>query len=89
MKFRKKPVEIDAEQFLITNFKNMNEVVNYCNRLGVEIYNPFEGSVAFQIRTLEGIMEVKDGDWVITGVVGEKYPCRNDIFERTYEPVNE
>ena len=39
------------------------------------------------IPTLEGIMCVNIGDWVITGVKGEKYPCKPDIFEATYEPV--
>ena len=88
MKFRKKPVEIEATQFKVAELKTMNEVVNFCNILGVEIFEPNEGRrVAFQIRTLEGVMEVKDGDWVITGVAGEKYPCRKDIFERTYDRV--
>jgi len=39
------------------------------------------------IPTLEGKMVVKPGDWVITGVKGERYPCKPDIFEATYEPV--
>ena len=87
MKFRKKPVVIDAEQFKVSGLRNMDAVVAYCNHLGVEIFQPYEGMIAFQIRTLEGNMEVKDGDWIITGVIGEKYPCRQDIFERTYEKV--
>lgn len=41
------------------------------------------------IKTLEGWHEVQPGDWVITGITGEKYPCKPDIFEATYEPVNE
>lgn len=39
------------------------------------------------IHTLEGNMEIADGDWIITGVKGERYPCKNDIFELTYELV--
>jgi hypothetical protein len=39
------------------------------------------------INTLEGIMLGRKGDWLITGVNGEKYPCKPDIFEKTYEPV--
>jgi hypothetical protein len=39
------------------------------------------------IATLEGMMYVSPGDWIITGVVGEKYPCRDDIFRATYEAV--
>ena len=39
------------------------------------------------ISTLEGDMEVSPGDWIIKGVVGEFYPCKPDIFEKTYEKV--
>lgn len=59
MKFRKKPVVIDAvlctEQMLI--------------------------------ETLEGTMLANPGDWIITGVKGERYPCKPDIFAATYDPV--
>ncbi len=41
------------------------------------------------IHTLEGELIAQPGDWIITGVKGEKYPCRNDIFEMTYEKVVE
>ena len=37
------------------------------------------------IDTLEGVMHASPGDWIITGVNGEKYPCKPDIFEKTYE----
>lgn len=40
------------------------------------------------IRTLEGVMRISPGDWVIKGVAGEFYPCKPDIFEATYEPVD-
>lgn len=39
------------------------------------------------IKTLEGMMLGRKGDYLITGVNGEKYPCKPDIFEKTYEPV--
>ncbi len=39
------------------------------------------------IETLEGTMKADPGDWIITGVNGEQYPCKPDIFEKTYEPV--
>lgn len=42
-----------------------------------------------EIITLEGTMVAEPGDWIITGVVGETYPCKNDIFEKTYEKVEE
>ena len=41
------------------------------------------------IETLEGTMHASVGDWIITGVNGEKYPCKPDIFEKTYEPADE
>ena len=41
----------------------------------------------WRIMTLEGAMEVTPGDYIITGVAGEKYPCKPDIFAATYEPV--
>ena len=39
------------------------------------------------IKTLEGTMHAEPGDWIITGVNGEQYPCKPDIFQKTYEPV--
>lgn len=41
------------------------------------------------IETLEGIMHANAGDWIITGVNGEQYPCKPDIFVKTYEPVSD
>ena len=39
------------------------------------------------IQTLEGTMHANIGDWIITGIKGEQYPCKPDVFEKTYEPV--
>ena len=47
------------------------------------------GPARFFIETLEGKMEAKIGDWIITGVKGEMYPCKPDIFEKTYSEVSE
>ena len=41
------------------------------------------------IQTLEGPMKAAPGDWIITGIRGEKYPCKPDVFDRTYEPAQE
>lgn len=41
-----------------------------------------------EIKTLEGTMIGNPGDWLITGVAGEKYPCKDDIFRATYEPAD-
>lgn len=40
------------------------------------------------ISTLEGDMKASPGDWIITGINGEQYPCKPDIFEKTYQKVN-
>ena len=40
------------------------------------------------IKTLEGVMHASPGDWIIRGVNGELYPCKPDIFAKTYEPAN-
>ena len=40
-----------------------------------------------EVKTLEGVMVGNPGDWLITGVKGEQYPCKPDIFAATYEPV--
>ena len=45
------------------------------------------GPAKLAIETLEGTMTAEPGDWIITGIKGEQYPCESDIFEATYEPV--
>ena len=84
MKFRKKPVVIDAEEF-----KDTAEAMNNIRNMGVRpirVANS-NGQVVLHIDTLEGIMEAKIGDWIIKGINGEFYPCKPDIFEKTYERV--
>jgi len=72
MKFRKKPVVIEATQW----FKDGDHpAVRHRERGYGAIY------------TLEGVHTVKPGDWIITGVKGEFYPCKDEIFKMTYEPV--
>lgn len=79
MKFRKKPVVIDAIQW---NGKNVNEI------------RAFVGTHAklidrrIRIQTLEGATYASEEDWIIKGVQNECYPCKPDIFEATYEPVD-
>lgn len=60
MKYRKKPIVIEA----------------------------YQTSERVEIETLEGVMVANPGDWIITGVKGERYPCRDDIFQETYELVD-
>ena len=78
MKFRKKPVEVEAVQFI----GNQNEIVKFSQG---EI--PFTTMDYMIIPTLEGNHRAEPGDWIIRGVKGEFYPCKPDIFELTYEPV--
>lgn len=59
LKFRKKPVIIEA-------YQTTKKII---------------------IKTLEGDMIASPGDWIITGINGEQYPCKPDIFKKTYEPV--
>lgn len=79
-KYRKKPVVIEAVQYF--------DVMRVEDRLpeGVYIVPTSEGDMPV-IHTLEGDMIVRNGDYIITGIKGERYPCKPDIFEATYEPV--
>jgi len=87
MKFRKRPVVIDAELFdpLTTHKMTLPSGMVGVNSPGADNW-AYEGC-KFYIETLEGRMEAKPGDWIITGVNGEKYPCKPDIFLKTYERV--
>ena len=81
MKFRKKPVVIEAEQFFAGDTYGRGCIVPN------GVYPDTKSSTGWSIDTLEGKHEVTNGDWIITGVKGERYPCKPDIFEMTYEKV--
>lgn len=85
MKYRKKPVVIDAIQFKIEDPSTKWEV---CFGTPDPEGQPYLVD-KYWIPTLEGWHEVTDGDYIITGVKGEKYPCKPDIFAMTYEAVLE
>jgi len=82
MKYRKKPVGIEAIQWL---GDNTEEVIDFCE--GKAHYIP--RSCYLEIDTLEGQMRAVPGNFIVRGVKGEYYPCRGDIFEETYERVEE
>jgi len=84
MKFRKKPVIVDAVQFDPDQRPWPEGVTPWPDSEGSR---PRDMSYGY-IHTLEGRMHVRAGDWIITGVAGEKYPCKPDIFALTYEPVD-
>ena len=84
MKYRKKPVVIEAMQYTGDNrFALMGWV--HDEGLPPTVWRFEKGR--FLIETREGDMEVSAGDWVICGVKGEYYPCKPDIFAATYDPV--
>lgn len=93
MKFRKKAVVIEAVQFFpdVTPYpkgvyKTKPTIEELQNLLegGAKVESDPDGRI-YRIDTLEGPHIVRPGDWIITGVKGEKYPCKPDIFELTYE----
>ena len=51
------------------------------------VVEAYQTEFDMEVMTLEGCMHANKGDWIVTGVHGEKYPCKPDIFEETYEPV--
>lgn len=83
-KFRKKPVVVEAVQW-DGSADTANRFLG--DQFTVDWWYESCGSSAIVIPTLEGNMVGQVGDWIIKGVKGEFYPCRADIFEATYEPV--
>ena len=81
--YRKKPVEIEAIQWSGSNWHQMLAWVKWENHDDVWVT---DGDNLI-IPTLEGDHTARPTDWIIKGVKGEFYPCRNDIFEETYEKV--
>ena len=86
-KYRKKPVVIEAVQydgnFRCLDIFSIYDVGNF--KLGKEE----DGSPYLLIPTLEGDMKCSKGDYVIKGIQGEYYPCKPNIFEQTYELVEQ
>ena len=90
-KFRKKPVVIEAVQLRWDTWSEM------CEHAGVGKLEDGKpegkmdvsgGGISLQIPTLEGVMLANENDWIIRGVEGELYPCKPDIFEKTYEFID-
>lgn len=93
-KFRKKPVVIEAVQWTGSNLKEVLSFTGKHPKWGdwFSCFEEYEKCVndsggIFKILTLEGTHNASPGDWIIRGVNGEHYPCKPDIFEKTYEPV--
>lgn len=84
MRFRKKPVVIEARQF--GGWDDYLPLVDWMREHGQE---PSYSTPNMIIPTLEGDHVACPGDWIIKGVAGEFYPCKPDIFEATYDKVDD
>lgn len=86
MKYRKKPIVIEAVQYVKGDESFFDwikaEKVSY-------FYRCEQGGNKLMVKTLEGDMHVSPDDFLIKGIKGEFYPCKPDIFEATYEKVEE
>lgn len=94
MKYRKKPLVIDAFQMTrerhdITTDWPLWLHTAQRNGLVLSVYRDGDGSKDFEVKTPEGILAVSENDWIIRGVKGELYPCKPDVFTASYEPVEE
>lgn len=91
MKFRKKPVVIEAVKYIGGgNVEPRGGVPDWlwaALAAGTAYY--VNGGDPLKLATLEGDLTVSPGDWIIQGVKGELYPCKPGIFAATYEPVTE
>jgi len=93
LKYRKKPVTIEAVQWRGENDKEIKDFVG--ENLKIELVREPEMTssgfipkwVELTIKTLAGDMKISVGDYVIRGVKGEFYPCTADIFQATYEQI--
>lgn len=80
MKYKKKPVVIEAVQW---TGKNLDEINRFADNSTLVRYLDNE----LCIYTLEGVMTASIGDYIIKGIEGEFHPCKPDIFEKTYDKV--
>ena len=87
--FRKKPVVIDAIEwqgqppgFVADSLEVSRDLFSMR-----PFYRPDLPPAKLQVKTLEGMVEAAMGDWIIKGIAGECYPCKPDIFDKTYERV--
>lgn len=78
-RYRKKPVIVEAIKY---DRSRVGEFLSFC---GIAEYSPHDNE--YYITTLEGNRKIADGDYLIKGANGEFYPCKADVFEKTYERV--
>jgi len=90
MKFRKKPVVIEARAY--ANNDTIEPILWWIKSNGGQAHRNVRRddlAIVIVIDTLEGAMEARIGDWIIQGVKGEFYPCKPDIFDATYEAARD
>lgn len=87
MKYRKKPVIIDAMLWHGRNKREKEWPIWFVIAVDAGIIYCDSKTESLFIKTSEGIMEGKIGDYIIKGIKDELYPCKPDIFELTYEPL--
>jgi hypothetical protein len=84
-KFRKRPVVIEAVQ--IMEPATPADIISFCPMAKLCGVGAVGDKMWMEIPTLEGVHRADYGDWIIKGVAGEFYPCKPEIFAKTYEPV--
>lgn len=86
-KYRKKPVEVEVWLFNRENLETAESWVRkYSDKM--TLFSQYGGEkIWIEIKTLEGVMKASEGDYIIKGINGELYPCKPDIFIKTYEEV--
>jgi len=82
MKVRKKPVIVEAVRWTGKNWDEIEKIFPYS-------LTCMNDNRPIEIDTLEGKMTAQVGDWIIRGIKGEIYPCKPDIFEKTYDIIEE
>lgn len=85
--YKKKPVVVRVIQL---TRENLTWTATWCNGVPIVVAHDDAGEmyVGIDIKTLEGTMRAEIGDYIIMGVADEFYPCKPDIFERTYERLS-
>jgi hypothetical protein len=90
-KFKKKPVTIEAVQLTLENAADVAVECGFaiCSVDGDGVPNTDSGKMEVYIDTLEGTMTGIESDWIIRGLKGEYYPCKDDIFKQSYDEVEQ
>jgi len=86
-KYRKKPIVIEAVKY---TGRNLTEIKEWCPKAlkkASDLSVIIEGDRSLIIETLEGDMRLRAGDYLIKGIANEYYPCKNEVFIRSYEEV--